>query len=46
MNRWAGTNGTNAIIGTTNGTSGWKWTKDANGRNWMDDGWAKNKQEE
>ncbi len=33
MNRW---DGTNAMIGTTNGTSGWKWTKDGNGRNRMD----------
>ncbi len=36
MNRWDGTNGTNAMIGTTNETSGWKWTTDGNGRNRMD----------
>ena len=44
MDRWDGTSGTNAMIGTTNGTSGWKWTNDGKGRNWME-GWAKNKQE-
>ena len=32
MNRWDGTNGTNAMIGTTNGTSGWKWRNRIDGQ--------------